>query len=136
VNKVNNFKKPFIYTKDQSEEELIAKIKESDIINEFNDEKLKQRQFDALELFVNKVKSKNENIEVIFVLMPINPMLLSELNKENLSGYYERIYEISSENNIEIFDFEKSYDKTEFTDLTHLNKNGRENFASILSKEL
>ncbi len=85
--------------------------------------------------FIIKELSKN-NIKVIIVEAPMNPLLLDKIDSESKDNFEGYLKNISEKHKISILDYTSVYDSNYFYDGHHLNKKGREIFSQDLGLEI
>lgn len=130
-----NFKNPYDFTSNTSREELLKKIyaekgsedsfwltKWTTVHETDNSEKK------ALNYFVKKLQENN--ISVIIMNMPLNPMLSEKEPTSTKKNYSDDLNTTGAP----WYDFEKVYSEENFMDLTHLNGQGREKFSHEMAR--
>jgi hypothetical protein len=126
-NKTTDLKQPFVYTKDQTTEQIQEKLSDERILNLFRYENTEQRQKDA---FVGLIRElKKDKIEIVVLQFPLNPMLL---DKEDMKEFNEFLKNTSKEDVFELRNYQNLLDKSNFIDISHLNTKGRRGLASLL----
>lgn len=129
----NNFKNPYYYTEDQNLEELIEKLENSDIIDLFEINKSSARQKEAFEYLIKSLHESD--IDVVIIQMPLNPLLRDKLHKGSMEQYYNHLSELAYKYDLDLINLEEVFDEeSSFTDLTHLNEEGRKRLALNISK--
>ncbi len=133
-NSFNNFNNPYLFTEEQSKEELAAKVNDPEITGIFDFSSSSKRQRESFIYLIHELKK--ENITVVIIQMPLNPILLEKINPQSLSVYDQYLSEISSVCEIPLIDFGANFAEDEFIDLTHLNQKGRARFSKMIGHEI
>jgi len=127
-----NFKDPFIYTVNETREELFKKLKdypsEQQIYITFPKED--NRQKEALGYIVRQLQ--DSGTRVVIVVLPLNPLLEQTINntdRQDMRAYLNGI-------DAPWIDFETHYPQQDFIDFVHMNDAGREEFSSDLAKAI
>ncbi len=122
-----NFKDPYIYIEDQSISQLNKKLNDQTIIDMFDINKNSKRQIDIFNYFLQTLSNNKQH--VIVMQMPLNPLLTDTLDKDSLQNYHNFLSLLSKKYNFTLLNLQDSFTKDDFTDLTHLNSNGRQKLA-------
>ena len=130
LSKAINLKNPHMFTKDESKENLAAKLEKKDILKIFYFESAALREKTALEYFVQKLRK--ENIKVVIILMPLHPLVRKAVTQESKKLFKNYLSTSVEQYGIKIINLEDKFSEGDFTDLTHLNKEG----AQVLAEEL
>jgi hypothetical protein len=126
-NKTTEFRQPFIYTKDQPQEQIQEKLSDEKILSLFRYENTKQRQREA---FVELIRElKKDGIEVIVLQFPLNPMLFDKVDMKEFNTF---LIKSSYEYDFELINYQKILEKEDFIDISHLNSKGRRELANLL----
>ena len=123
----NNFKNPYLFTESQSEIKLIEKINNPNIMSIFDIYTSSKRQREAFVYLIKKLR--DNDIKVIIIQMPINPLVSKKLNQKYVEDFHNYLKKVSTTYNIPLINLEDNFPKEEFIDLTHLNQQGRENLS-------
>ncbi len=135
TNVVGNFKDPFFYNKNQSEEVLKKKLgPKTEMYNTFVVSREDNSNKRALIEFIRILKG--EKIKVVILDMPIHPLLQKELPEEINQNYQAYINESLLPIVDGYFDFQREYDQSHFLDLTHLNAKGKDDFSAKVAQIL
>lgn len=122
-----NFKDPYIYIEDQPISQLNKKLNDQTIIGMFDINKNSKRQIDIFNYFLQTLSNNKQH--VIVMQMPLNPLLTDILDKDSLQNYHNFLSLLSKKYNFTLLNLQDSFTKDDFTDLTHLNSNGRQKLA-------
>ena len=128
---VEELKTPFQFIKIQSEEELLVKINnhETAALFDIRNSSLRER-----EAFVYLIRSFSEaDISVVIVKMPLHPLIHEKVDKEAIMAFDRYIASIEEAYKVAVLDYTSDFAADEFTDLTHLNSEGRDRFSNQLS---
>ena len=113
---------------------FIEEIKSKENFEEFEVPSIDNNEKTAFELIIKKLK-ENE-IEVLIVKIPVNPLLLEKIPMEYKKNYNEFILEISDEYNVKIMDYTESYEENYFYDGLHLNRFGIKVFSEKVAEDV
>jgi lysophospholipase L1-like esterase len=139
ISHANNFKNPSTTDPDKSREELLKQLaprKGSDlekalfawtIVNATDNSQRK-----ALEYFIQKLQTNN--ISVIVVNMPLNPLLYNIEPAATRYNFFNAVNKVVNATGISFYDYEKKFPEEDFMDLTHLNRQGREKFSREMAQ--
>lgn len=127
-----NFKDPFIYTINETNDELQQKLRNypdeqrlyTTFPNEINRQKI------AFEYTLQELKKTDT--KVIILVMPLNPLLEQTVNRSD----YEEMREFLNSTNISWIDLESTENRSEFIDFVHMNVVGRENISRYLAEHI
>jgi hypothetical protein len=126
-NKTADLKQPFVYTKDQTTEQIQDKLSEERVLNLFKYENTAQRQKDS---FIELIRElKKEKIGVIILQFPLNPLLFDKVDMKEFNGFMRKS---SEEHGFELINYQNLLEKEKFVDISHLNAEGRKELASRL----
>jgi len=128
----NNFKNPYLFTESQSEIKLIEKINNPNIMSIFDIYTSSKRQREAFVYLIKKLR--DNDIKVIIIQMPINPLVSKKLNQKYVEDFHNYLKKVSTTYNIPLINLEDNFPKEEFIDLTHLNQQGRENLSQRIAR--
>jgi poly-D-alanine transfer protein DltD len=87
------------------------------------------RQKSALNHTISELRKNN--IKVIVLNMPLNPILSANMSKETRDNYFNYFKSLNS-TGTEFYDFEACCSGEYFHDLVHLNDAGRKHFTELL----
>lgn len=128
----HNFKDPFIYTVNQTDEELLEKLcdrpDEQQAYISFPEEN--NRQKIALMHMVQVLQ--DSGTQVVIVVMPLNPLLektISDTDRQDTREFLSTI-------NVSWIDLESDYNRSDFIDFVHMNVAGREKFSKTLAEKI
>ena len=134
------------YNIDFKSENILKQVKD-DVDPEFAEENRNRNNFEefeipsidnndkiAFELIVKKLKENN--IKVIIVKVPVNPLLFEKIPENYLDNYNNFILKISEKYNVTSLDYTKTYEESLFYDGLHLNRFGRESFSRKLAVDV
>ena len=132
-NQGNNFKNPHVYTRNKTQEELLESI-DSDMLERWttvtSDDNPEKR---ALVYTIRKLKEND--INVIVINMPLNPLLSERTPNSTRNNYFDLL----NNTGVKYYDFEMKYASDNFIDMTHMNALGRkkmsEEIATLILKE-
>jgi hypothetical protein len=118
----SNFKDPWISEINKTESEKIEMLKKYrsypySVSEDLNPQKK------AFLFTINKLRKNN--ISVIIINMPISPNWLDTINESTRKNFSDFI----NTTGVPRYDYEKEYPSDYFTDLTHMNVAGRNNFS-------
>jgi hypothetical protein len=121
----NNFKDPWVHEINKTESEKSEMLKNARSYPVFEDLNPQKK---ALLFTVNKL-GKN-NISVIIVNMPLSPDYSKTINESTRKNFSDFI----NMTGVPWYDYEREYTSGYFTDLTHLNVAGRNDFSQDLAE--
>jgi len=99
---------------------------------QFVTDRLDEKNYLALDLFIKKLKQKN--IKVVYVVSPMREHYIKSEDAQTIENHWSRIEEILSSNNMEFINMHKKLQLSDnfFVDSSHLNKLGSEFFTQEL----
>lgn len=125
----HNFKDPFIYSINQTDEELLEKIhdhpEEQQAYITYPEEDNRQKR--AFRYIVRELQDSGTH--VIIIIMPLNPLLertINETDRQDMRKFLNGI-------NVSWIDLESDYDRSDFIDFVHINVAGREKLSRALA---
>jgi hypothetical protein len=128
----HNFKDPFIYTTNQTDEELLKKLRdhpdEQQIYISFPQED--NRQKTALVNIIRQLQ--DSGTRVVIVVMPLNSLLEQTVKDSDRCGMRTFLKDI----NTSWIDLESEYPQSDFIDFVHMNIAGREKFSRDLAEAI
>jgi hypothetical protein len=129
--KPTNFKDPWIIAVNKTEAEkteivkALSKNYSENVYPVFSDQNPRKK---ALLFMINRLRQ--ENIGVIIINLPINPLLSDVINATTRKNFSEFL----NSTGVPWYDFEQEYPSAYFTDTGHMNSAGRDHFSSQLAK--
>jgi hypothetical protein len=125
--KFTDMKTPFVFYKNQTEEELKEKLEDGLILDVFDLRKAPDREMDAFVMFVKELKKNN--IKVVAIDMPLNPLLDEKISVDSRINYKAYLSYLMMEQGVDIINID-NLNSTNFLDLSHLNSKGRKTFST------
>ena len=132
INNSHNFKNPYIYSKNQTPEELIDKLRRypTQQVQHVTFPESENRMTESETYTIQQLK--NANISVILIDMPLNPLLRPFISTDNRTRFETYLSEVG----VPVIDLENQYPQSDFIDFLHLNAAGRKNLTQQISDEI
>lgn len=132
----NNFKNPYKNVENTSIEEKMDRINRSTIVNDTMYSNYYGNTTQKLALTYTIQELNKNNIKVIIINMPSDPLKLKYISNSTRTNYFSYFESIG----VRHYNFENRYPSNYFHDFTHMNVQGRTNFshdvAEIITREV